>query len=269
MLNLKSSLTAKIFIATVALIGLPLIFAAQSLQTKKTQTSGQKALTPAQILESKLDQKATFVPQNKSALDQLIEIAQHYQIPMGIEWSGQRDVKTDALALGHDATVRELISAVLLQAPSQQLIVEDGIIHITSSDHATDAQNILNLRIEKFRMTNENLFYAEDRLRLAIDMTLHPDDYEDGFIGSYGYAPGDVFAVKNISFEASNLTVRNILDKIALANGNALWVVRLGTAEQKIDQQKPQAASRNGEQIANPLPWKFIPLRENGTTGNK
>jgi hypothetical protein len=83
---------------------------------------------------------------------------------------------------------------------------------------------------------------------------------------SYGYAPGDVFATKNISFEASNLTVRNILDKIALANGNALWVV---TMEQKADQQKPQAASRNGEQIADPLPWKFIPLRESETTGNK
>jgi hypothetical protein len=268
MLNLKRSLSAKILITTGALICLPLIFAAQSLQTKKMRTAAQESLTPTQILESKLDQKVAFVPQTKSALEQLVEIAQHYQIPMGIEWDNRPDFKTGALALGRDATVRELINAVLLQAPNQQMNVEDGIVHITSPAYAADTQNILNLRIEDFRITNENLFYAEDRLRLVIDMTLHPNDYEDGYIGSSGYGPDDVFAVKNISFSGSNLTVRNILDKIALANGNALWVARIGTPEQKATQSKSQAASRTGEQITSPLPWKFIPLRERAT-GNK
>jgi len=40
----------------------------------------------AQELDSKLAQKADFSPTASSAKEQLIQIAQHYKIPMGIEW---------------------------------------------------------------------------------------------------------------------------------------------------------------------------------------
>jgi hypothetical protein len=267
--NSNGRYTGKILAVAAALLCVPLIFAAQSLQTKKAQAGAQKSEPSAQTLEAKLSQKATFVPRNRPALDQLIEVAQHYRIPMGIEWNEQAEGRGNTLAVGRDANVRELINAILAQAPDEQMTVENGIVHVGTPALATDAKNILNLRIEDFQVKNENLFYAEDRLRLAIDMTLHPEDYEEGYNGGYGYAPDDVFAVRNISFRASNVTVRDILDRIALANGHALWVARLSRAEQEADGRKSQKAVRSEPPPAKQYPWKFIPLGAGEPVSNR
>lgn len=44
------------------------------------------AETPAQKLEAKLAQRADFIPAAGTVRDQLVQVAQHYKIPMGIEW---------------------------------------------------------------------------------------------------------------------------------------------------------------------------------------
>jgi hypothetical protein len=227
---------------------------------------GGLACWPAQghaiNLAIKLNQRATFLPEKKCALDQLIEVARHYEIPMGIEWlEEQSSRETPTVVLRQDGTVLDLLKAIVQLSPKHHLQVQDRIVHI-APDLAGNPTNPLNLRIDHFKVGKANLFAAEDQLRLAIDMTLHPQEYEEGYIQSYGFPHDSVFTVRNVTFSGSKLTVREILDGLAIANGNALWVTRLDYLKLTAQEEIPKPV-RNPSSVEPPSPplWRFIPLR--------
>ena len=181
------------------------------------------------------------------------------------------------------ATVRELIDAILQQVPGYQATVSGGVLHINQPGIAAAPQNPLNLRIANFSVRERNLFDAQAGLRLQIDMALHPEEYEEGYIGDYGYPPIVSFMARNITFSGINLTVREILDKIAVANRDAMWVVRFDEAQVKAGSfpsqkrrtiglsriRKPTSPKPQREEGQTGLDfhWNFIPLRE--AVGNK
>jgi hypothetical protein len=69
-----------------------------------------------------------------------------------------------------------------------------------------------------------------------------------------------LFNIRNISFSAEHLTVREILNRIVTENGNALWRVELEPKEFR----RPQAYWREGRAKRTDLPigsrFDFIPL---------
>lgn len=69
------------------------------------------------------------------------------------------------------------------------------------------------------------------QLRTAINLSFYPELFENGFNGGYGYPHNHVFTIPNITFSGHDLSIREILNKIAENNGNALWVVRLKPGE--------------------------------------
>jgi hypothetical protein len=81
-------------------------------------------------IESKLSQETSFVPQSASALEQLTEVAQHYQVPMGIEWIGQLDVRIPKPLYPSRRTVRSLIDTILQQVPGYRARVVNGVLNI-------------------------------------------------------------------------------------------------------------------------------------------
>lgn len=254
MLYLNARKMATAIVTMAALAYLPYILAQQSDVPKKYRAPVQK-----QSLESKLAQKAAFVPHSKTALEQLIEVAKRFHIPMGIEWAEQPDAENMPMPpLGDDATVRDLLTAIIGQSPLHIMTIDNGIVHVASSALVVNPKNILNLRIEYFSIRNEDLYEAEWKLGLDIDMEFHPEKYENGYMGGHGHGvePNDVFAVRNISFSGKNLTVREILNGIAKANGNALWVARLNPAELTAD--KPSLQQMCDEDKC--MVWTFIAL---------
>jgi hypothetical protein len=243
-----------LFLLAAAVVCLPLIFAAPQKQT------GKSAKKAASDLEDKLARKADFVPSDKSVLYRLVAIAQHYEIPMGIEWiNGSTELGTPSSRPRESYTVRDLLTAIVARLPDYQLTVDNGIVHIAPPVFAVRRENVLNLIIEEFKIENNNLYEANHELQLSVDMTLHPDEYEDGYVGGFGYGP-DVLAKQNFSFQGDDLTVRQILDGLAKANGNALWIAEFdredfapkpkaaGPVKDKSDEVKPQ--------------WRFAPLRD-------
>lgn len=185
----------------------------------------QEAKLPATDLESKLRCHADFVPTEKSALDRLIAIAQHYQIPMGIEWiEGMKEL--DPAPASTPATVRELLTQTVWRLPDYQMTVQNGVVNIARPMTAARTDNLLNLVIEEFTVDNDDLFAADYHLGIAIKMTLHPEI--EGFAGGYGHDPDHVFTKRRFTFNSNDLTVRQILDELAKANGNALWIATLG-----------------------------------------
>jgi hypothetical protein len=137
------------------------------------------------------------------------------------------------------------------------MTVQNGVVHVAPPVFAVDTDNFLNLLIEEFQVENENLFGAEHQLRLSIDMTRHPDEYEGGYAGGYGHDPDHVFAKRNVTFRGDDLSVREILDGLVKANGNALWIAEFDPVDFKA------AAKTKAKTATDKRPiFKFVPLHE-------
>ena len=216
-----------------------------------------------QDLAARLSQQTSYSPRAATTLEQLIEVAQHYKIPMGIEWvySRNRDewpVSTPVKPL----TVQELIVSILQRSPGYVAQQRDGVIHIAKADLLSAPENFLNLRISKFEVQNENLFGVEAYLKRSISMTLHPERYTKAHNGGFGYGVPreDGFDKTNITISGRDITVREILNRIAAASDNAIWVVQLIPSEkmpfERFFAQKPLSDDTPTKDFH----WKFIPL---------
>src|SRR5215217_4879570 len=73
--------------------------------------------TAAQDVETKLAQRHDFVPAAGSVREKLVQVAQHYKLPMGIEWVLQGEEKQVKLVAGEDATVMALLNSILRATP--------------------------------------------------------------------------------------------------------------------------------------------------------
>ena len=248
-----------IILITAALVTLPLIFATPQ---KRTSKSGKQVAD----VDAKLARKADFVPSNKSTLDRLVAIAKHYEIPMGIEWiggAGTEELEVPAAAVSPTPTVRDLLTAIVSRLPDYQLTVQNGVVHIAPPVIAVNNANFLNLVIEDFEVKDNDLFGAAHSLRLAIDMTLHPEEYEGGYAGGYGNAPDHVFTKKRFSYKSDDLTVRQILDGLVKANGNALWIAEFNREDFAPSVKTNAAGPLKDKSDESKRQWRFVPLRDN------
>lgn len=217
----------------------------------------------AQTLQERLEQKTDFVPHAASPPEQLIEVAQRFQIPMAIEWLEEKSEQSKSTLNFKHGSVLELITAIIRQSPEHQVLNQGRILYVYPPSVAAHQFNFLNLRIEEFEVTEESLLGAEDELRIRINMLLYPDLYKNGYAGGYGGAPDNPFWKKNITFSGSDLTIREILKRIAEENGNALWIVKL-TADELTGDKPKWVGLPLDEYGHSPLNtrWQFIPLND-------
>ena len=149
-----------------------------------------------------------------------------------------------------------LLRLILQSAPDYSLTVAEGVVNVSDSRYATDSRNFLNLRMREFSLTKANVYGAEFELRYRIHATLHPERYAGGMNGGYGYGfpAEDGLDVNNIAFTGKDLTVRNILDRIILGNGNTLWVVNI--APSRMMEKEPFFAQFDSKQEGD-FAWKI------------
>jgi hypothetical protein len=182
----------------------------------------------SQSLEEKLSQVADFAPSNSTTEARLIELAQHYKIPMGIEWISDENQAPISSPVSSQSSVREMLDFILRGAPGYRSDVKDGMVIVRKAPWSEDARNFLNLRLTEYRIDHGNVIHAEAALRFGIHATLHPERYAGGYTGGYGYgALPESFRLQNVSISARNITVREVLNGIILQNANSLWVVEL------------------------------------------
>lgn len=218
--------------------------------------------SPGQQLEMRLSQKATFIPQGKSVVERLVELARHYRVPMGIEWVEPTPPADAPLPAEFEGTVSDLINAVLRDAPNYQARAYGGVVHVAQLTAVANPNNFLNLRLPRYGIENENLFRAEARLRLMIDLKMFPKHFRYGIGGGSGYQLDHVFASTCINLSGNNLTVRDVLNGIAAESDNALWVVRLTSDElaaKRPEWRRQKAPNEYGQANINTR-WEFIPL---------
>jgi hypothetical protein len=138
-----------------------------------------------QSLNKKLQQKEQFRPTPGTPLEQLIEVAKTFDIPMGIEWTESAKCNASPNGFQIEETVGELLKTIVRRCPAQTLTVEHGIVHVHSR-FVRHPYNILNLRVWRFQIKDGSAYDAQYELRLAIDMQLHPKKYAGGYNGGHG-----------------------------------------------------------------------------------
>ncbi len=222
-----------------------------------------------QTFEQRLARVINFVPDAISPFDQLIEVARAFGIPLGIEVNIESCSKiyTRRLLQGPN-TLGSLVSQISREIPEYRVEFNDGVINIIPVQLAANPKSYLNLRIPDFRLDKEDLYSAEAILRQAIKSTLHPVNSPNGApIGSVSgniipLGRGDGFDAQNITFSGRNLTVREILNRIALQNGNAYWVVYENPSKMMLKEQfYAQEESSYDQTLGEAFTWRFVALR--------
>lgn len=224
----------------------------------------------AQTLQERLEKQTDFVPHAASPPEQLIEVAQRFQIPMAIEWLEEKDERSKSTLNFKHGSVLELIKTIVEQSPEHQVLNEGRILYIYPPSVAAHQFNFLNLRIDAYAVTEESLLGAQASLRTRIKRMLYPDLYKNGYGGGHGGVAVGVFSEKNITFAVSDMTIREILNRIAVENGNALWIVKLKPDEFTGDKPKWVGAPLD-EYGQSPLStrWQFIPLNDERTDSSR
>ena len=218
----------------------------------------------AQDLQSKLTQRVkAFDSYKSSTVDQLVDFAQRFKIPMGIEWVDKSKERAAAPVHARNTTAQRILQHIVQEEPGTTFTLSGGVVHVLASSRISAGQNFLNLRIPHFQVENENLFGAEWLLRVTIHEVLNPRPGGYGGGHGHGVPRRDTFDVRSLSFSMNNAIVRQILNRIAVRQGNALWVVRILPSQMMRNGPfYAQAVSATGEGVAPDFHWQFIPLKD-------
>lgn len=217
-----------------------------------------------QTLESKLAQQVElFNSEKTSPLEQLIEVAQKFQIPIGIECEKSFQEKTDAPIHLKHTTLQEVFRVILSQHPGYEFKLNDGVVHIFSVALVNDERNFLNLKIPHIQVEDRLLYAAQYTLRAKIEVSL---GRRLSGVRAKGYISGwnSCFDRLQVNFSEKNLTVRQILNVIAVKQTNILWVVCFNPSE-LMEGAPPFFAQIDipENKITSYFCWNFMGLDEN------
>jgi hypothetical protein len=207
---------------------------------------------------SRLDQTGDFDSKSTTLRGQLVDFAQTYGIPMGIELAVGNDRALKPIHVKSD-TALAVLRRILQQQPGYDFDLTDGVANVYSTRLVNDYKNFLNLRVSKYRINEENLFIAKYYLNIAIKQTLHPSTSYGGGFGGVGL--NNNLHLAKITFSGDNLTVRQILNRLVSIHDGVLWVVQLKPSK-KMSGEPFYAQGLPGSNDSAPeFYWEFVPLR--------
>jgi hypothetical protein len=240
---------------TITKVALPLFVALFLISSSSVNGQG---------LQSELAQRVkAFDSESSSTVGQLVDFAQRFQIPMGIELANESEESVAPPIHARNTTAQRIIQQIVHERPGTGFTLSGGVLHVFATSLVTDRRNFLNLRVSRFQVENESLFGAEWLLRVRIDQVLNPSP--GGYAGGHGYGVPrtDTFDVRNLSFSINNATVRQILNGIVARQGNALWLVRFIPWQMMANGRfYVQTASPTSRTAAADFHWEFLPLKE-------
>ena len=160
----------------------------------------------------------------KNFIDALTRVAGEFQIPMGIAWINTPGARHDLSLSWTNATLQDIIEAVTKTQPGFQVQVGDGIVHIRNPKVIPPEQDFLTLRVNRFEVNNEHVDFVSRKLHDLVKLTLSPPKPQSG-PGGIGGSPGYNLDEAKISMEMHNVTVEEILDRMALSSTKRIWIV--------------------------------------------
>jgi hypothetical protein len=161
-----------------------------------------------------------------SFLDALAKVAAKFQIPIGVQWSENSDTKRKVYASWANVDAQQVIQQLVRAHPGYRLEVSGGVVHVFPDWTISNRHDFVNLKVSKFIVRDQVPEIASHQLRDLVKLNVSPSPLpKPGVAGGTGYSQGADVGEQNIGLRLQNVTVRDALDKIALASDRKIWVV--------------------------------------------
>ena len=206
-----------------AVVAVAATFLAQEARSQATPVSVSSEMDLDQRLNSTV---VNYSISAENLLQALARVSDDFHLRMGIEWEVS-STPYHSVTLKYDkATPLQVIQDLVSLEPAYVFSVANGVVHVRRSTLYDDRRNFLNLHIDRFDVSREYDFHASNRLYdLVFKQTnLSPAAVEDptaGCGGSFTVGQGD----RITSFHLTDVTVRDVLDKLVVSAGYNIWLV--------------------------------------------
>jgi hypothetical protein len=189
-----------------------------------------KAVQGCEISGS-LDKKVSYYDlEQPSFIAALVSLASTFRITIGIEWVRSESTARPVHYSWKDASVAEMISTIVRSETGYLCDIKDGVVHVYRKDLHRNAANFLELRLDRFAVSNELPGLASQRLRAIAARSVAPKPHHGSLEGEAGsYATGT--RETPVTLDLRNVTVRDILDRLLTSSVFKIWIVTFADAE--------------------------------------
>jgi len=186
-----------------------------------TLISAVKCL-PQSAKPDDLNQKLSFrVPVGRvdgTFVEALGETARVFNIPIGISWVNTASSQRKRAVEYKDATVLEIIQDIAKTEAGYEVNIANNVVHVATKDVPAD-QNFLYLKIPQFS-GNGVAAVVKAGLWMLLNQQIAPNPPK-GYGASISHSSSD----PTLYLQFTNATVEEILDAIAVASEEKVWVV--------------------------------------------
>ncbi len=185
------------------------------------------AATSTHPTQAKLEAKVSFYSlEEQDFAHGLFSFASKFQLPMGIEWVRSAETTKKISLSWKDKSVQQMLEMVVSRQAGYKFdIGEDGVVHVFPAAMHLSSQDFLNLRIDRFEVQNEIVELANHRLHDLVSAKLSPRRPQSHSPAGTGYSQGAQVGDPEFSLALTQVPVREVLDRLALASDRKIWVV--------------------------------------------
>jgi hypothetical protein len=158
-----------------------------------------------------------------SFADAFVKVATKFHIPMGIAWIDTREAETKQERSWKNATIADMIEAIAKTQPGYEVRTIHGVVHVYPK-LIPRQQDFLTIKIPDFNAENEPVELLWNKLRDLAKMTVSPAPMQPSVGGTAGSQFFDAGEPK-IQFHLANVTVQDVLDRLAGDSARKIWVV--------------------------------------------
>ncbi|MDE3136468.1 MAG: hypothetical protein KGL59_07830 [Acidobacteriota bacterium] len=189
-------------------------------------------LCPPSVGEQSIQQKLQATAENYTVsaptfAGAIAAVASRFEIPVGIEIVATPSVLRPVNRRWRKASAREILTTLVDSEKGYALRADDGIVHIFGRDIVHERSNFLNIRLKKFEVRDSIARAAQRDVWYVVHPRFLPPEPPRpgpyGIAGSFASNPDD--ARFKFSLSLSDVTVRGVLNKIALSSNYPIWIV--------------------------------------------
>jgi hypothetical protein len=159
-----------------------------------------------------------FDTSGRTLIQSVVDLVFEYHLPTAIEYA-DREASTRKLNLQfHDESVRSILESIIQQDSEYRVNFEEEIVDIFSPKAREDPSNLFNKAVHNFEVTQVDTHQADAELLCALGR-----EAGSGACGG-SLAIGQWPQVK-ITLQLQNAKVYQVLNAIAVQNGEAIWTV--------------------------------------------
>ena len=163
---------------------------------------------------------AEYLVSEGDPLNALLYVAADFQLPIGIEWI--KDAAKPVSRSWKQTTVLAILSDIAALSGKYLISANNGVVHIGPVAWMETENDVLDLRLDSFEVSNETVNEALFKLRHRVQPLMEPDYVRQG---GYGYSITSGFGDRPVTLKLTNPTVRDVLDALCLAADLKVWLV--------------------------------------------